>query len=58
MSNKTGIHIIVMPDVSIIFVVDSKLVSKVWHILSGDGNLNVKKGELKIQLLNLAAMRI
>ena len=42
MSNKTGIHIIVMPDVSITFVVDSKLVSKVWHILSGDGNLNVK----------------
>ena len=39
-------------------VVDNKFVSYIWHILSGDGNLNVKMGGLQIQLLNLAVMQI
>ena len=39
-------------------LVDNKFVSQIWHMLSGDGNLDVKMVELQIQLLNLAAMQI
>ena len=38
--------------------VDNKFLSRFWHLIYDDGNLNVKRGQLQIQSSNLAAMRI